>query len=103
MKMSPEMRGIFQHVEALVRLLLVNPASSAFAERRFSSLRRLKTYLRCKIGQTRLNHVAVAHVHKTALDEAELKELKKQFVTYKENRMAVLASCKPYGFTKAGH
>jgi hypothetical protein len=89
MKMSPEVRGMFPHVEALVRLLLVNPASSASAERSFSGLRRLKTYLRCTIGQARLNHVAVAHIHKTALDEIELKELMKQFVMYKDNRMAV--------------
>lgn len=44
--MVPEMRMMFPHVEALVRLLMVNPASSASAERSFSSLRRLKTYLR---------------------------------------------------------
>ena len=43
MNMSPEVRGMFPHVEALVRLLLVNPASSASVERSFSSLRRLKT------------------------------------------------------------
>lgn len=87
--MSPEVRGMFPHVEALVRLLLVNPASSACAERSFSSLRRLKTYLRSTMGQARLNHVAVAHVHKTALVEIELKELMKQFVMYKDNRIAV--------------
>ena len=41
--MVPTMRALFAHVEALVRLLTVNPASSATAERSFSSLRRLKT------------------------------------------------------------
>jgi len=40
--MVPAMRAMFPHVEALIRLL-VNPASSATAERSFSSLRRLKT------------------------------------------------------------
>ncbi len=42
--MTPAMRAIFPLVESLVRLLLVNPVSSATAERSFSSLRRLKTY-----------------------------------------------------------
>jgi len=65
--MSPEVRGMFPRVEALVRLLLVHPASSASAERSFSSLRRLKTYLRSTIGQARLNHVAVAPIQQTAL------------------------------------
>ena len=87
MKMSSEVCGMFPHVEALVRLLLVNPASSASAERSFSSLRRLKTYLRSTIGQTRLNHFAVTHIHKTALDEIELDDLMKQFVMYKDNRV----------------
>jgi hypothetical protein len=40
--MMPTMRAMFPQVESLVRLLLVNPASSATAERSFSSLRRLK-------------------------------------------------------------
>ncbi|KAJ3595212.1 hypothetical protein NHX12_004516 [Muraenolepis orangiensis] len=40
-EMVPEVRGLFGQVEALVRLLLVVPASSAEAERSFE--RRLKT------------------------------------------------------------
>jgi hypothetical protein len=91
-KMLPEVRGMFPHVESLVRLLLVNPASSASAERSFSSLRRLKTYLRSTIGQARLNHVAISHIHKTTLDEIEefeVEELMKQFVMHKDNRVAI--------------
>ncbi|KAF3835667.1 hypothetical protein F7725_028225, partial [Dissostichus mawsoni] len=45
-EMAPEVRGLFGQVEALVRLLLVVPASSAEVERSFSALRRLKTWLR---------------------------------------------------------
>lgn len=44
--MAPELRGEYCEVEKLVRLLLVSPASSAEAERSFSALRRLKTWLR---------------------------------------------------------
>ena len=69
--MVPAMRAMFPHVEALIRLLLVNPASSATAERSFSSLRRLKTYLRSTCGQRRLNnhrHIIICHVHKHIMD-----------------------------------
>jgi len=66
--MVPAMRAMFPHVEALIRLLLVNPASSATAERSFSSLRRLKTYLRSTCGQRRLNNLAICHVHKHIID-----------------------------------
>lgn len=41
-EMTTEVRGLFDQVETLVRLLLVNPVSSAEAERSFSALRRLK-------------------------------------------------------------
>lgn len=58
--MSPESRAMFPNVESLIRLLLVNPASAATAERSFSGLRRLKTYLRASCGQLRLNNLAFA-------------------------------------------
>ena len=38
--------SFFDEVQTLLRILLVNPASSCSAERSFSSLRRLKTWLR---------------------------------------------------------
>ena len=49
-KMSPEVRGLFVQVEILVRLLMVVPISSAEAERSFSAIRRLKTWLRSTIS-----------------------------------------------------
>jgi len=59
---------MFEQVERLVRLLPTIPCSSAEAERSFSSLRRLKTYLRNSTSQQRLNHLAVLHVHRERLD-----------------------------------
>ncbi len=67
--MCPEVRSLFDQVETLVRLLLVTPVSSAEAERSFSGLRRLKTWLRSTMTQTRLNSVAVCHIHKEKLDQ----------------------------------
>jgi len=52
--MCPEVCSLFEQMETLVRLLLVSPVSSAEAERSFSGLRRLKTWLR-SMTQTRLN------------------------------------------------
>ena len=49
-KMPPEVRGLFVQVEILVRLLMVVPISSAEAERSFSAIRRLKTWLRSTIS-----------------------------------------------------
>lgn len=87
--MVPTMRAMFAHVEALVRLLTVNPASSATAERSFSSLRRLKTYLRSTCGQRRLNSLAVCHVHKDVLDAVDVRQLMKEFVLSRDSRATV--------------
>lgn len=67
-KMSPEMRQLFNQVEQVIRLLLVCPSTSCDAERSFSALRRLKTWLRNSIGQIRLNSAAICNIHKEHLD-----------------------------------
>jgi len=84
--MVPAMRAVFPHVEALIRLLLVNPASSATAERSFSSLRRLKTYLRSTCGQRRLNNLPICHVQKNIMDGVNVPQLMREFVEAKDIR-----------------
>ena len=87
--MIPEMMAMFPNVESLVRLLLVNPASSATAERSFSGLRRLKTYMRSTCGQRRLNNLAICHVHKDIMDTTDVNTLLKEFVLARDTRAAV--------------
>jgi hypothetical protein len=87
--MMPEMRAMFPNVESLVRLLLVNPASSATALRNFSALRRLKTYLRASCGQLRLNNLAICHVHKEILDTIDISSSMNEFVLANDKRAAV--------------
>lgn len=79
--MTKEVRHLFRNVESLVRLLLVCPASSCEAERSFSALRNLKSYLRSTMTQTRLNHVAVCCVHKKVLDDIDNKKIAKVFIS----------------------
>jgi hypothetical protein len=74
-EMVPEVRAMYNQVEVLIRLLLVCPASSAEAERSFSSLRRLKTWLRSTMTERRLNSVCVCHTHQDLLDSVDLREL----------------------------
>ena len=85
--MVPAMRAMFPHVEALIRLLLVNPASSATAERSFSSLRRLKSYLRSTCGQRRLTTLARCHVHKHIMDGVNVPQLMRECVEAKDIRL----------------
>ena len=54
---------------------LVMPASNAMSERSFSTLRRVKTYLRSTMRQDRLNYLMILHVHKERTDALDLKEV----------------------------
>ena len=65
--MDPAVRRTFEDVKALLRLLVISPASSTEAERSFSALRRLKTWLRSTMRQEMLNHVMICHVHREEL------------------------------------
>ena len=71
----PEVRKLFSQVEIMVRLLLVIPVTSCEAERSFSGLRRLKTWLRSTMTQERLNNVAVCNVHHGYIDGLNLKTI----------------------------
>jgi len=89
MAMVPEVRGEFIQVEKLVRILLVSPASSAVAERSFSALRRLKTWLRSTMSQVRLNSVAVCHIHQDKLDALDINALVNSFIDNCSSRSLV--------------
>lgn len=78
--MAPEVRSMFPQVERLLRLCLTSPASSCSAERSFSALRRLKTWLRSTMTQRRLNHVMICHVHRDLLMHLNCRDLARAFV-----------------------
>lgn len=79
--MEPSVRRMFPQVERLLRLLLVSPASSCEAERSFSALRRIKTWLRSTMTQQRLNHVMVCHIHKDKLAKIDSQQIADEFIS----------------------
>jgi hypothetical protein len=82
---------LLDQVCRLLKLLMVVPATSATAERSFSALRRLKTYLRGTMGQPRLNSLLVLHCHQDRADRLNLKAVSQEFVSASEQR------CKFFG------
>ncbi len=79
-------QNLFPNVYRLLRILITIPVSAATAERSFSSLRRLKTYLRSTMVQKRLNAVAVMNVHKHVLDSICLETVANDFISKSESR-----------------
>jgi len=53
----------FPSITIALEIFLSRPATSCTAERPFSSLRRVKTWLRSTIGEDRLNGLCMISVH----------------------------------------
>jgi hAT family C-terminal dimerisation region len=91
----PTLHEVFSEVSTLTRLFLVIPATSATAERSFSTMRRLKTYLRSTMTTERLNSVMVLNVHKDMLDKLDDATTVNEFVAHNERRTAIFGSGRP--------
>ena len=83
---------VFGEVSQLIRLFLVIPVTSATAERSFSAMRRLKTYLRSTMTAERLNSVTVLNVHKDMLDSVDNREILNEFVARNDTRTDIFGS-----------
>ena len=73
-------RELIPNTQNLLRMMLTLPVTTATAERSFSGLRRLKTYLRSTMTQQRLSSIAICNFHKERLPFIAMKELCGAFV-----------------------
>jgi hypothetical protein len=87
-----EVRRMFPATESLIRLLLVQPISSTECERSFSTLRRLKTWLRATMTSQRLNGMAICNIHHDELDRVNSNDLMKTFVNRSDWRKNTFGS-----------
>ena len=91
-EMIKEVRALFPQVLTLLKLLLVCSVTSCENERSTSTLRRFKTWLRNSMDQERLNSVCVCNVHKSLLDDIDVMELAKDFVSRSTTRHNLFGS-----------
>ena len=82
-------RIFLRQVCTVASLILVMPATNAASERSFSTLRRVKSYLRSTMKQARLNHTILLHIYKEMLDNLELNGIANEFVQGNEHRLTV--------------
>ena len=83
---SDTVQQMFDQVITMVQPYLSIPVSTATAERTFSVLRRLKTYLRTDMSQKRLNNALLLHVHKDYTDKLDMIKIANDFVQSNERR-----------------
>lgn len=91
LKENASIKKLVPEYTKFIQLLLTIPGSSCTNERSFSSLRRLKTYLRSNIQQDRLNHVAVLHIYPEETENLDLGIIMDEFIKKNSKRSAVFA------------
>ena len=72
---NPALAVLLESLKNVLTLVLLVPGTSCTAERSFSSLRRLRTYIRSTMTQKRLNHISIFLNHKQYVDELDIEEL----------------------------
>lgn len=79
-------KEMFSEVLRLIKIFYTIPVTTSTAERSFSALRRLKTYLRATMTQPRLNHAMTLYVHKERTDNIDVDEIANTFISANERR-----------------
>ena len=77
----------YPNLEMLLIIYLTAPITSVTAERSFSALKRIKTYIRNTTGQNRLNSLALIHIEKEIIEDIDLENLVDIFGSILNRRM----------------
>ena len=80
--------AIYPNIDAIFRLLLITPVTSASVERSNSSLRLVKNAFRSTVGEERLNALLLLFVHKDI--PIAYNEIISEFARRDARRMAFL-------------
>lgn len=86
MNAAPVAKTLLPDVHRLLKLFYTIPVSTASAERSFSTLRRMKTYLRSTMTQRRLNDLMCSHTHRDALANVDGLAIASDFIQHNERR-----------------
>lgn len=79
---------LYPNLHIMFKVLLTMPVSTSTAERAFSSLRRLKTYLRNSMCEERLSGLALMHIHKDI--DIDVQKVLQQFDATGHRRIVLL-------------
>ena len=91
LKQEVYLQDLVPEIVKLIKIMLTVPVSSCTAERSFSALRRLKTFLRSTMTQTRLNDVALLNVHKQ--EEINIENIANKFIKTTKVRQNTFEIC----------
>lgn len=72
---SRRLRDVYPNVDIALRIFLSIQATNCSGERSFSTLKRVKTYLRASMGQDRLNALALLPIEAQLLQEIDYDDI----------------------------
>ena len=101
-QLSEAEKCMITEIITLCKLLLVNPAISAAGEKSFSSVRRLKTWLRSTMTQTRFSNLTILNTHKQRTDKLCLTDVANEFTALNENRKSNFCTFKESALKMSG-
>ena len=84
---STMVKSMLNEADKLLHAYFTFPVTSATAERSFSSLRRVKTFLRSSMTQQLLNNLFMLYVHTTYTDSLDLHSVAEEFVSVNTRRL----------------
>lgn len=76
------LKGIFPEVTKALQLMLTIPLTTASCERSFSTLKRIKTYLRSTMGEMRLRQLSRIAIERNVLTNCETNDLHERVVRF---------------------
>ena len=79
-------KEMLSKVLKLLKIFYTIPVTTSSAERTFSALTRLKTYLRSTMSQPRLNHIMLLYIHKEKTDKIDNDSTARKFIIENERR-----------------
>lgn len=80
-------QNMLSEVNKMLTLYFTFPVTTATAKRSFSSLCRIKTYLRSTMGACRLNSLLLMHIHKERTEKLDLAAIAKDFISSNSRRL----------------
>ena len=85
---QPVSKKCIAAVDQLLRLYLTVPLASAPAERTFSAMRRLKSWIRANTAANHLNNIMFANLHKEDMDLVNIDNVAREFALKNGQRQA---------------
>ncbi|XP_071688292.1 uncharacterized protein [Rutidosis leptorrhynchoides] len=82
-----EKSEMYPLIDRLIRLILTLPVSTATSERAFSSMKIVKTRLRCSMGNDFLKNSLILYIERDIVETLSIDEIIDDFATKKRRRV----------------